>query len=92
MASSSRGERNKTVRIDRETTSEAIFAYFDEIGSDNESDIENVLNDSDTEFVSEEVLPEGDNDNNNILVPEATVHMVVPENRTTEPLRNNNNK
>ena len=76
---------NRSVRIDQTTTSDEIFAFFDEIGSDNESDIENILNDSDTEFVADAPLPETQNDNTNILTPEAEVHVAESE-AGTEPL------
>ena len=45
-------ERNngkKYIHIDRETGSNEIYAMLDEIESDTESDIENLLEDSDTQ-------------------------------------------
>ena len=40
--------RKKYVMINREIGSNDIFAMLDAIGSDNESDIDNLLEDSDT--------------------------------------------
>ena len=52
-------KRKKYVRINRNTRSEEIFALLDEVNSDHEEDIENLMNDSDTEFIVDENL---DND------------------------------
>ena len=52
-------KRKKYVRIDRNTRSEEIFALLDEVNSDQEEDIDNLMNDSDTEFIVDENL---DND------------------------------
>ena len=51
--------RTKYVRIDRNTRSEEIFALLNEVNSDQEEDIENLMNDSYTEFFVDENL---DND------------------------------
>ena len=43
--------------------------------SDNESDIDNLLEDSDTEYVAEEPVPETKEDNHNIPTSEANIHI-----------------
>ena len=45
--------RKRYVNIDRLSIGE-IFALLDSIESDDENDIENIMNDSDTEFVAED--------------------------------------
>ena len=56
-------KRKKYYRIDYDTETDAIFSMFDDVGSETESDIEELLNDSDTEFIAEEeVLPIDEND------------------------------
>ena len=74
-------KRKSYYRIDYDTETDAIFAMFDEVGSETESDIEELLNDSDTEFIAEEeVLPIDENDRDcSIIVPEANVHVVMAE-------------
>ena len=52
-------KRKKYVRINRNTRREEIFALLDEVNSDHEEDIENLMNDSDTEFIVDKNL---DND------------------------------
>ena len=67
--------RKRYVRIDRETGSNQIFAMLDEIDSEAESKVENLLEDSDTEFIAEEELPEAKEEAHQILTPEAVVHI-----------------
>ena len=45
-------KRKKYYRIDQDTDADAIFAMLDEVGSETESDIEELLNDNDTEFIA----------------------------------------
>ena len=71
-------ERNKWkkyIHIDQETGSNEIYAMLHEIESDTESDIENLLEDSDTEYISEEAIPENKRESHSVLTPEATVHV-----------------
>ena len=46
-------KRKKYVGIDRNTRSEEIFGLLDEVNSAQEEVIENLMNDSDTEFIVE---------------------------------------
>ena len=48
--------RKKYVRIVRETESHEAFALLDEVNSNLKDDIDNVMNDSFSEFVLEEIL------------------------------------
>ena len=49
-----RNNRKKYKHIDRETGSNEIFTMLDKIESESESDIENLLEDSNTEYIAEE--------------------------------------
>ena len=49
-----RNNRKEYIDIDRETGSNEIYAMRDEIESDTESDIENLLEDSDTGHISKQ--------------------------------------
>ena len=68
-------KRKRYVRIDRETGSNEIFAIFEEIESEAESDVENLLEDSDTEFIAEEEIPDTNEDTHQLLTPEAVVYV-----------------
>ena len=73
--------------INRETGSNDIFAMLDAIGSDNESDIDNLLEDSDTEYVAEEPVPADNEDSHDVLTPEANIHIENTASSSTDPPR-----
>ena len=71
-------KRKKYVRIDRNTRSEENFALLDEVNSDQEKDTENLMNDSDTEFIVDENLDndiDSDDEPLSALIPEANIHV-----------------
>ena len=70
-----RNNRNKYIHVDRETGSNEIFVMLDKIDSEAESDIENLLEDSDTEYIAEEPVPDNKEESHQLLTPEATVHV-----------------
>ena len=70
-----RNNRKKYIHIDRETGSNEIYAMLDEIESETESDTENLLEDSDTEYISEGPIPDNKQESHCVLTPEATVHV-----------------
>ena len=78
-------KRTKYVKIDKETESDEILALLDEVNSDLEDDIDNLMNKSDTEFVLVESLENelnSDDEPLNLFVPEANYR--VFENPTIE--------
>ena len=71
--------RKKYVQIKNHTFSDQILALLDNAQSDEEEDIEELMNDSDTVFSANDkdidnIVP--DSDNANILTPEASIHIV----------------
>ena len=69
----------KYVQINNPTSSDQIFALLDNVQSDEEEDIQELINDSDTEFFAndkeiENIVP--DSANADILTPEASIHVV----------------
>ena len=72
-------KRKMYVKVYRETGSDDIFALLDKVNSDLEDDIDNLMNNSDTKFLLEEIL-ENELDSHdeplNLLVPEANYHVV----------------
>ena len=76
--------RKQYYNIDATTSSDDIFAILDSVDSENEEDIENLMNDSDTEFVvvteeeEEKVILDGNvtQEQGSILIPEANVHIL----------------
>ena len=49
-------KRKKSVNIDRETGNDEILEFLEKVNSKPEDDIDNVIKDSDSEFVLEECL------------------------------------
>ena len=70
-----RNSRKKYIHVDRGTGSHEIFAMLDKIESETESDTENLLEDSDTEYIAEEPIPDNKEESYQLLTPEATVHV-----------------
>ena len=72
-------KRKKYIRINRNTRSEEIFALLDEVNSDQEEDIDNLMNDLDIKFILDENLDndiDSDDEPLSVLIPEANIHVV----------------
>ena len=54
--------------------SNETFAMLDKIESETESEIENLSNDSDTEYIAEEPILDNKETSHKLLTPEAEVH------------------
>ena len=79
-------KRKKYIRIECGADSDEVLAILDSIESEDEGDIDNLLNDSDTEFVSDESVPAPPANSNCVLTPEANVHIIPSaETSMTEP-------
>ena len=86
MSKIQKSKRKQYCNIDARTSTHDIFAILDSVDSENEEDIENLMNDSDTEFVvvdeeeeAEEIMLEGNvtQEEGSILIPEANVHILT---------------
>ena len=80
--------RKKYVNIERLSSGD-IFVLLDSIESDDEGDIENIMNDSDTEFVAEDEsvistniirTEEIGDQSSSVSVPEASIHILSTQN------------
>ena len=80
--------RKKYVNIERLSSGD-IFALLDSIESDDEGDIENIMNDSDTEFVAEDESVISTNiirkeeigdQSSSVSVLEASIHILSTQN------------
>ena len=79
----------KYYRVDQDTTSNEIFAMFDQVNSETESDLEELLNYSDTEFIADEPLSqenEIESSDLSVLVLEANVHIDPSNEEPEDPL------
>ena len=69
----------KYVQINNHTSSNQIFALLDNVQSDEEEHIEELMNDSDKEFFANDKYKENivpDSENADILTPEGSIHIV----------------
>ena len=63
--------------IDSGTLTDEIFTLLDTVQSDNEDEIDELMNNFDTDFIApNEIKLTGNPDNANVLTPEANVHLV----------------
>ena len=91
---SNNNNRKKYFHIDSGTSSDVIFAILDDVMSDEEEDIDNLMNDSDTEFIADENVDLSTNNcaEVSLLTPTANVHIVESDaDSSTEP-KNKNKK
>ena len=70
-----RNNRKDYIHTDCEMGSNEIFAMLDKIESETESDIENLLEDSDTEYIAKEPIPGNNEEIHELLAPEETDHV-----------------
>ena len=83
--------RKKYVNIEMLSSGD-IFALLDSIESDDEGDVENIMNDSDTEFLAEDESVISTNiirkeeigyQSSSVSVPEASIHIFSTQNNDT---------
>ena len=92
-----KSKRKHYVEIDRGTASEQVLALLNAVESNEEDKIDNLMNDSDTEFIMEEEITEKKNENNgndggDLLVPDANVHIASAENGKDETKKDKKSK
>ena len=67
----------KYFNIDQSISSEQIYALLDNIDSNNEEEIDYLINNADTEFIAgEEILPANNTLDTSLTTPEANIHVV----------------
>ena len=58
-----------------------IYDLLDDVGSADEDDIENLMNDSDTKFIAEEkIIKAASTQETSLTTPEANLHVVPSDN------------
>ena len=80
--------RNRYFHIDENASSEQIYALLDVAGSADKDDIDNLMNDSDTEFIAEEEVTQAARKQDIFLTtPEANLHVVPSDNQSKRKKR-----
>ena len=83
--------RKRYFHIDENTGSEQIYSLLDDVESDDKNDIDNLLNDSDTEFIAkEEIAQVASTWDTSLTTPEANLHVVPSDNQSKKREKNKN--
>ena len=77
--------------IDESASSEQIYASLDDVESADEDDIDNLMNDSDTEFIAEEDITQAARTQGiSLTTPEVNLHVAPSDNQSKK--KENNKK
>ena len=78
--------RKKHFNIDENISSEQIHALLDNVDSDDEEEKDNLINDSETEFIAdEEILPANNTLDTSLTTPEANIHVIRDNEKSKKP-------
>ena len=81
--------RKRYFHIDENASSEQIYALLDVVGSADKDDIDNLMNDSDTEFIAEEEITQAaSTQDTSLTTPEANLHVVPSDNQSKKKEKN----
>ena len=81
--------RKRYFDIDENASSEQIYALLDDIEGDDKNDTDNLMNDSDTEFIAEEELTQAvSTQDTSLTTPEANLHVVPSHNQSRKREKN----
>ena len=81
--------RKKFFHIDENAGSKQIYALLDNIESADEVDINNLMNDSETEFIAKEkITQEPSTQDTSLTTPEAKLHVVPSDNHSKKKEKN----
>ena len=81
--------RKRYCHIDENASSEQIYALLDDVESAGKDDIDNLMNDSDTEFIAdEEITQAASTQDTSLTIPEANLHVVPSENQSKKKEKN----
>ena len=79
--------------VNENASSEQIYALLDDVGRADEEDIDNLMNDSDTEFiVEEEITQAAITQDTYLTTPEANRHVVQSDNQSKKKGKNEKKK
>ena len=77
--------RKRYFHIDENASSVQIYALLDDVESPDENDIDNLMNDSDTEFIAEEEITlAASTQDTSLTTPETNLHVVPRDNQPEE--------
>ena len=81
--------RKRYFHIDENAGSEQVYALLDDVESADEDDIDNLMNDSGTEFIAEEEITQAASTQDTLsTTPEANLHVVPSDNQSKKKEKN----
>ena len=81
--------RKKYFHIDGKASNEQIYALLDDVDSADENDIDNLINDSDTEFIAEEEITQAARtQDTSLATPDANLQVVPSDNQSKKKEKN----
>ena len=81
--------RKRYFHIDKNATSEQIYALLDNVESTDEDDMGNLMNDSDSELIAEEEITQAASTQvTSLTTPEANLHVVPSDNQSKKKEKN----
>ena len=81
--------KKRYFHIGEKASSEQIHALLDDVESADEDDIDNLMNDSDTEFIAEEEITQAaSTQDTSLTTPEANLHVVPSDNQSKKKEKN----
>ena len=81
--------RKRYFHIDKNATSEQIYALLDNVESTDEEDMGNLMNDSDSELIAEEEITQATSTQvTSLTTPEANLHVVPSDNQSKKKEKN----
>ena len=81
--------RKRYFHIDENASSKQIYASLDNVDSADGNDIDNLVNDSDTDFIAEEEITQAASTHDTSLTtPEANLHVVPTDNQSKKKEKN----
>ena len=83
--------RKRYFHIDENAGSEQIYSLLDDVESDDKNDIDNLMNDSYTEFIAEEEIAQvASTQDTSLTTAEANLHVVPSDNQSKKREKNKN--
>ena len=81
--------RKRYFHIDENDSNEKIYALLDDVESADKDGIDNLMNDSDTEFIAEEEITQATStQDTSLTTPEANLHVVPSVNQSKKKEKN----
>ena len=81
--------RKRYFYVDKNTSSEQVYALLDDVESADKDDKDSLMNDSDNKFIAEEEITQATSiQDTSLTTPEANLHVVPSDNQSKKKEKN----